>query len=105
MTLMVGDQSPAIAKNVIWTDFFNRKTAFLNGVDRISKKLELVVVFPHFTKSKRGYYEVRFHVLQSKGTHCLIQLYSQTLQKSIMNTPELWLWSHKRWKLTTENGY
>lgn len=104
MTLMVGDQSPANAKNVIWTDFFNRKTAFLNGVDRISKKLELVVVFPHFTKSKRGYYEVRFHVLQSKGTHCLIQLYSQTLQKSIMNSPELWLWSHKRWKLTTENG-
>jgi KDO2-lipid IV(A) lauroyltransferase len=55
MTFMVGDQSPANQVNAVWTDFFDRKTAFLTGVERISKRLDLAVVFPHFTKPKRGY--------------------------------------------------
>ncbi|MEK9602861.1 MAG: lysophospholipid acyltransferase family protein [Flavobacteriaceae bacterium] len=107
ITLMVGDQSPANDENVVWTDFFNRKTAFLRGVDRISKKLDLLVVFPHFTKPKRGYYEIRFVTLRpnksSKTRKNLIQDFSNVLQKAITDTPEMWLWTHRRWKLTTRN--
>lgn len=103
MTLMVGDQSPADDKNVEWVDFFDRKIAFLTGVDRISKKLDLLVVFLHFTKPKRGYYEMRFVSLQANGAGGLIERYSQALQKAITGAPEMWLWTHRRWKLSAKN--
>lgn len=107
MTLMVGDQSPADDKNVEWADFFDRKTAFLTGVERISKKLDLLVVFPHFTKPKRGYYEIRFVPLRpnksSKTQNNLIQDFSHVLQKAITDAPEMWLWTHRRWKLSAKN--
>lgn len=103
MTLMVGDQSPADDKNVEWVDFFDRKTAFLTGVDRIAKKLDLVVVFPHLTKPRRGYYEMRFVSLQANGAGGLIERYSQALQKAITGAPEMWLWTHRRWKLSAKN--
>ncbi len=107
MTLMVGDQSPADDKNVVWSDFFDRKTAFLTGVERISKKLDLLVVFPHFTKPKRGYYEIRFVPLRpnkgSKTQNNLIQDFSHVFQKAITDAPEMWLWTHIRWKLSAKN--
>ena len=103
MTLMVGDQSPADDKNVEWVDFFDRKTAFLTGVDRIAKKLDLVVVFPHLTKPRRGLYEMRFVSLQANGAGGLIERYSQALQKAITGAPEMWLWTHRRWKLSAKN--
>ena len=83
------------------------KTAFLTGVDRIAKKLDLVVLFPHFSKPKIGYYEIRFVALHpnknNKISDNLIQNYSQSLQKAITAAPEMWLWSHRRWKLAAEN--
>ena len=107
MTIMVADQSPADDKNVEWTDFFDHKTAFLTGVERIAKKLDLVVVFPHFTKPKRGYYEIHFVALRpnksSKTQNNMIQDFSYLLQKAITDAPEMWLWTHRRWKLATKN--
>ncbi|MGB2435553.1 MAG: hypothetical protein ACPIB5_05510 [Flavobacteriaceae bacterium] len=72
-------------------------------MDRISKKLDLLVVFLHFTKPRRGYYEMRFVSLQANGAGGLIESYSQALQKAITGAPEMWLWTHRRWKLSAKN--
>lgn len=52
-------------------------------------------------------YEIRFVALHpnknNKISNNLIQNYSQSLQKAITAAPEMWLWSHRRWKLAAEN--
>jgi KDO2-lipid IV(A) lauroyltransferase len=103
MNIIIGDQSPSGNSSKYWTKFFGQDTAFLVGADRIAKKSNQAVIFPSFKKTKRGCYEVTFELLQEgtksdKNQH-VIEKYAQALEKSIKKSPELWLWSHRRWKL------
>ncbi len=103
VNILAGDQSPQKDGAKHWVQFLNRKTAFLVGAARIAKKSNQVVVFPSFTKKRRGYYEVEFKVIEdeanTKGTSEIIDSYAGLLEETIINSPELWLWSHRRWKL------
>ena len=51
---------------------------------------------------KRGYYEVRFEVLAEppyhKGDTAILERYIGFMERIIRREPELWLWSHKKWK-------
>ena len=103
VSILAGDQSPQKDGAKHWVQFFNQKTAFLVGAARIAKKSNQVVVFPSFTKKHRGYYEVEFKVIEdeakTKSTSEIIDSYAGLLEETIINSPELWLWSHRRWKL------
>ncbi len=33
----------------------------------------------------------------------ILEKYAQQLEQAIISAPELWLWSHRRWKLKREN--
>ena len=46
-----------------WTNFLNHETAFFEGVEKISRKLELAIVFMDIRKVSRGHYEVRLEKL------------------------------------------
>jgi KDO2-lipid IV(A) lauroyltransferase len=102
-TLALGDQSPPAQSNKHWVTFLNQETAFLTGVDRIAKKMDMVVLFPHFSKISRGYYEIKFEVIQDQmkdiESYQIIDKYAKQLESAIIKNPELWLWSHRRWKL------
>ena len=100
---IVGDQNPKRNSSKYWTKFLNQETAFLIGADRIAKKMNQVVVFPLFKKLKRGTYELEFiliddNTIVAKGDE-IIEKYVRVLENQIKKTPELWLWSHRRWKL------
>jgi KDO2-lipid IV(A) lauroyltransferase len=103
LNCIIGDQSPAKTATKHWTQFLNQDTAFLIGADRIAKKSNQVLVFPAFTKLRRGYYELNFETIEEfpkdKDSSVLIDGYVSLLEKTILNAPELWLWSHNRWKL------
>ena len=103
LNLMVGDQSPGKSSPKHWGNFLNRETAFLIGADRIAKKLNNVVIYPSFKKLKRGQYELEFSLLASNPAEMehsqIINSYINKLEESIDQSPELWLWSHRRWKL------
>lgn len=104
---IIGDQSPTNNSSKHWVKFLNQETAFLVGADRIAKKLNNVIIFPTFLKHKRGKYELEFSFVTStpNGTVSseVIEAYSRMLEESILKSPELWLWSHRRWKLTKTN--
>jgi len=104
MNCIIGDQSPAKNATKHWSQFLNQETAFLIGADRIEKKSDQVIVFPAFTKLRRGYYELKFETIEEfpkdKNSSTIIDGYVSLLEKTIVNAPELWLWSHRRWKLT-----
>ncbi len=109
LNCIIGDQSPAKNATKYWTQFLNQETAFLIGADRIAKKSNQVLVFPSLTKLKRGYYELDFETIEEfpkeKEDFHIIQTYASLLEKAILKSPELWLWSHNRWKLTKNDSH
>jgi len=102
-TLALGDQSPPGQTSKHWVNFLNQETAFLMGVDRIAKKMQMVVLFPLFKKTSRGHYEIEFEVIQEQmqdiESYQIIDNYAKRLESAIIQNPVLWLWSHRRWKL------
>jgi len=105
--ILAGDQSPRGDSAKHWLQFLNQETAFLIGADRIAKKSNQVVIFPSFRKKRRGHYELEFKVIEDKAmknnSYKIIDKYAKLLEETIINSPELWLWSHRRWKLTMDN--
>jgi KDO2-lipid IV(A) lauroyltransferase len=107
MTCMIGDQSPKKQSSKHWVKFLNQETAFLIGPDRIAKKLNQTLLYASFKKPRRGKYEMEFISIEDSPNQCkseeLINKYVKLLENTIIETPELWLWSHRRWKLTNPN--
>jgi len=103
INFMLGDQSPGINSSVHWTNFLHQETAFLVGADKIAKKTGQAVVFPAFTKLKRGTYELELILIEGspelKKDQSIIDKFAHILEENIHAAPGLWLWSHKRWKL------
>jgi KDO2-lipid IV(A) lauroyltransferase len=101
-TLALGDQNPPGQSNMHWVTFLNQETAFLTGVDRIAKKMDMVVLFPLFRKTARGFYEIELKVIQENMKEIesfqIIENYAKLLELAIIQDPSLWLWSHRRWK-------
>ena len=88
--------------NRFWTTFLNQEASFFEGVEKMSRKLELAVVFLDIRKIRRGHYEARFTKLfdnaAQTGENEVLLTCIQEMEKEIKETPEFWLWSHKRFK-------
>lgn len=103
LTYVIGDQSPMSKSTKHWTTFLNQETAFLVGADRMAKKVGQKIVFANITQPKRGHYELEFVDIPMDDEKVdPVTKYSQLLEENIKRQPELWLWSHKRWKLKKE---
>lgn len=97
---LADQRPPRLSK--FWTVFLNHETAFFEGVEKISKKLDLSVVFMDIQKVKRGYYKVRLELLienaaETKDNEILLTCIRK-MENQIRERPEFWLWSHKRFK-------
>jgi Kdo2-lipid IVA lauroyltransferase/acyltransferase len=61
-----------------------------------------VVFFCKMDKIKRGRYHLDIVEVTTTATsdppHHITDTYFKLLESSIQERPELWLWSHKRWK-------
>ncbi len=99
----LADQRPPRISR-FWTMFLNQEAPFFEGVEKISKRLGLAVVFLDVQKVHRGYYEVALKKLFDNAaiTHenevtlaCVKEMENEIIKK-----PEFWLWSHKRFKHT-----
>lgn len=101
-TIFATDQSPTHSKSVHWTTFLNQPTAVALGAERFAREYNFPVVFIYVTKPKRGYYEMEAKVLENNPAETLpgeiTEKHVQWLEKQILDKPEFWLWTHKRWK-------
>jgi len=102
LNIIIGDQRPRNKSAKHWIPFFGVETAFLVGADRIASKGKHVVIFPAFTRIKRGYYEIEFQLITDKDipkdNYDVITDYAKHLEEALKAEPFMWLWSHKRWK-------
>lgn len=103
-TYVIGDQSPMSKSTKHWTKFLNQDTAFLIGADRMAKKVDQKIYFGKTTQPKRGHYIIEFIEIDNNDPNVNpVSRYAELLEDNIKLQPELWLWSHKRWKLKKED--
>jgi KDO2-lipid IV(A) lauroyltransferase len=96
------DQNPANPKRAHWVQFLNQDTGVLFGVERYAKEYDWPVVFVSIRKTKRGYYEVEYSLVTDNPNEephgKITEDFTKRLEQDIINQPQYWLWSHKRWK-------
>jgi KDO2-lipid IV(A) lauroyltransferase len=72
------------------------------GVENLSKKCNLAVVFIDIIRVKRGFYEIEASLLcedtTATDTYEITNTHLAALETLIQKDPANWLWSHKRWK-------
>jgi KDO2-lipid IV(A) lauroyltransferase len=106
---LVADQTPANHRAGYWVNFFGRPTSFVRGPEKGAISGDIPVVFCHITKRKRGHYQLHFEVATENPAALqageLTKRYVQYLEKVITAHPEMWLWSHRRWKLQWKPEY
>ncbi len=102
MLALVADQNPGDLRFAWWFNFFNRPAPFTRGPEKLARSNNSAVVFCYFTKPRRGYYEAHFTVATTDPASLseaeLTKHYVTYLKKVISDCPEMWLWSHRRWK-------
>ena len=100
-TAFIADQTPA-PENAYWTTFLNQKTPVFWGTEKIAQKLNYPVVYVTVNRIKRGYYEANAELLVSEPKNTkegeISEMHTKKLEKDIIAQPEIWLWSHRRWK-------
>ena len=100
----LGDQVPHWNNIHHWCWFLNHDTPVMTGTERIAIKNRQAIFFLEMTQKKRGYYEAEFKLISRTPEQFkefeITDIYHQMLEASIRHQPELWLWSHKRWKRT-----
>jgi len=103
----VSDQTPTKHESQYFTSFLNQPTSVFLGIEKIAKSTDNPVVFFYIDRVKRGYYEATFTTLfqQPKDTceYEITEAHTKMLEQYIQAKPELWLWSHKRWKFKPED--
>ena len=102
----VSDQSTIWEETQYWTTFLNQLTPVYLGIEKMAMKTGFPVAFVHIKKIRRGYYEVEvlklFDDVSGLAEHEITEKHVRILEANIRKNPEQWLWTHRRWKLTTK---
>jgi len=100
-TGFISDQTPS-GDNAHWIQFLNQDTPVFLGAEKLAKKFNYPVVYCHVIKPRRGYYEIKIDIItmepQKTPDFYIIEEFNKLLEADIINQPEIWLWSHRRWK-------
>ncbi len=100
--LTLTDQSPGDSRKSYWMQFLNQPTAVLYGAEQMAHQYDLALVFFRLKKIKRGHYLMHLELIAESpkgltyGT--ITERHTRLLEQQILEQPEFWLWSHKRWK-------
>lgn len=101
------DQAPRKGTG-IWTMFLNQETAVPYGAEKLASEKNYPVLFGSISRVKRGHFSITYELVEEHPANLKYSQLSvkstRILEDKILNKPEYWLWSHKRWKRTrTEN--
>lgn len=103
------DQRPAFPDNAYWLNFLNKPAGFVKGPEKFARGQNIPVVMMTTTRIKRGRYHFDYFLLADDPKALpdgeLIRRYVRHLEENIRLQPELYLWSHKRWKHSWKPEY
>ena len=97
------DQSPRLSNRNHWGTFMKIETPIHIGAEVLTKEYDMNVLFLKIKKVKRGYYETSFEVLAEGNikeipNYQITEDYIKRVEQQILEAPEFYLWTHKRWK-------
>ncbi len=96
------DQSPRNPNKCYWTTFLNQDTGVQFGVEKFARDYNYPVIFARITKIKRGYYSIHLAVASEHPREephgNIIETTTRLLEEQILEKPQFWLWTHRRWK-------
>lgn len=99
---LITDQNPFRRKGAYWLTFLNQESIFADGAEQIALRFGMPMYFAHMKRVARGKYEMYMDLLydgkEAVGDHELTVRYVRALERVIRECPELWVWSHRRWK-------
>lgn len=105
VVLLGSDQRPPKSDKRYQREFMNRPAVFFEGAEFLAKKMNLHVIYGQMTKTKRGHY--RYEMIKMAAPpfegheeHSITDQFSYLLENNIRMQPDLYLWSHKRWKIS-----
>ena len=98
----IADHSPRKKDARHFLSFLNHDAPVLTGTEKIIKHYDFEAWFLKVKRIKRGYYEAELVCLHENPKELpdfeLTALYFQVLEKMIVSRPELYLWTHNRFK-------
>jgi KDO2-lipid IV(A) lauroyltransferase len=96
------DQNPPYPESSYWLYFLHQPTAFLKGPEKFARIQNIPVVMMTTTRKKRGHYHFDYFLLADDLKNLpdgeLIRRYVKHVEENIRLQPDLYLWSHRRWK-------
>jgi KDO2-lipid IV(A) lauroyltransferase len=102
VVIIPGDQTPGGKPTDHWTMFMHQETPFFTGLEKMANSLGFAVFFVDLQRKARGHYvavvEKLEPVSQTGQQFGLTEAYAQRLERALMEAPDNWLWSHRRWK-------
>ena len=100
-TAFIADQTPS-PRGAYWMQFLNQDTPVFTGTGKIANKMNYPVIYAGIKRTRRGHYEILLEDLVSNPTEMqpdeIVKTFTQRLEKDIQAVPEIWLWTHRRWK-------
>ena len=101
---LISDQRPAFRLATTWMKFLNQNTPIITGGETMGVKLNAHFLYGSMKCVKRGHYEVTMHPIKpiENEEFSYSKQYMRMLEKDIIESPHLWLWTHKRWKFRYE---
>jgi KDO2-lipid IV(A) lauroyltransferase len=105
-TAFLMDQSPGNPKRGKWIKFLGRPTVALYGSEKYARKFNTPVFYFGINKVKRGYYEIYIEKICDDPSNMkegeITLKVNRLLEKAIIQQPEYYLWSHRKWKHSKE---
>jgi Kdo2-lipid IVA lauroyltransferase/acyltransferase len=99
---LASDQSPKLDRIFHSMDFMGIGVPVHTGAEMLAKKYDLSVIFVKVKKVARGYYEATFITIADNPNDYenfgVTEKYLREVEKQILEAPEYYLWTHKRWK-------
>ena len=99
---LASDQSPQVHKTFHWQQFMGITVPVHTGAEMLAKRYDLEVVFAKVKKVKRGFYEATFVPIannpKSIPDYEITDAYLKEVEQQILEAPEFYFWTHKRWK-------
>jgi len=99
---LLSDQSPKPSKAHYWAPVFGKVVPIHTGAEMLATRFNFAVIYMHVEMPKRGHYEITFELISEAPKRTdkfpLTDLYWEKLERDIAENPEIYFWTHNRFK-------
>lgn len=99
---LISDQKVQPKHAYYRTEFLHQDTTFLGGGEVLATKFDWAVSYVHIHRVERGVYRLKVQLItlspKEEQQYSITEQFVRMLEANIREQPELWLWTHNRWK-------